>query len=192
MTVSATTVGRASSFLAPIVGFSSILLAIVYSPWFSWEDNALSDLGVSGQGSLIFNVGLIVTGIITLLFAAGLWASFGGVNLGRTGAALLALDGLFLSSIGLFPETSGRIHLYVSICFFATLGVALLVMSVHLFRDVKTRLFGLATLGLVAVGTTGWLAPHTGEAIPEAISGLVASIWTVLAGQRLIAKKQEL
>jgi len=35
-----------SGIVTPIVAFTFISLAIVYSPQFSWTENALSDLGV--------------------------------------------------------------------------------------------------------------------------------------------------
>ena len=44
---------------APIFGFSSIFIAIHYSPWFRWAENALSDLGVEGFSAAVFNSGLV-------------------------------------------------------------------------------------------------------------------------------------
>ena len=63
--------------LASIVVLSSVLIAISRSPSFSWTANMLSDLGdsskaASGNGAAsIFNSGLIVGGILMMVFAAG-------------------------------------------------------------------------------------------------------------------------
>jgi len=46
-----------SGIAAVATGFSAVLLSAASSPWFSWAENALSDLGVGGSG-LIFNGGL--------------------------------------------------------------------------------------------------------------------------------------
>ncbi len=183
--------GRAASFVAPIVGFSSVLLSIAYSPWFSWDENALSDLGVSGTGSRIFNIGLVITGSVTILFALGLATVFSRVQVGQLGAGFLFLNGLFLSSIGLFPETSGIIHLYVSIGFFATLAISILMVSAQVLLTEKNRPLGLLSIGLVLVGIIGWFLPHQGEAIPEAISGLIGSAWSILVGIRLLGEQQD-
>ena len=53
--------------VAPVLGFAMIFLAIRASPWFSWTANALSDLGVSGFGSVIFNSGLAMTGALMMI-----------------------------------------------------------------------------------------------------------------------------
>ncbi|MEE9152300.1 MAG: hypothetical protein V3U20_10790, partial [Thermoplasmata archaeon] len=60
--------------LSPLIAFTCIGLAILYSPWFSWTDNWLSDLGgfpgerpvwsAHGLSSILFNTGLIIAGIL--------------------------------------------------------------------------------------------------------------------------------
>jgi len=71
--------------IVPVVAFSCIFIAISLSPWFSWTENALSDLGVGGA-AWVFNSGLMVGGILTMVFAVGLWAAFRKRSLGRVGA----------------------------------------------------------------------------------------------------------
>jgi len=57
--------------IGPIIALAFIAFAIAYSPWFNWYTNALSDLGV-GEAALIFNLGLIVGGVLTTIFAIGM------------------------------------------------------------------------------------------------------------------------
>jgi len=56
----------------PVIVFMLIALSISYSPWFSWTENALSDLGVHGIAAILFNSGLIIGGVLAITFAIGL------------------------------------------------------------------------------------------------------------------------
>ena len=65
-------------FFAPFIALGAIALAILLSPGFDWLKNALSDLGnytrtdlgpYKFAGALVFNIGLMVTGVLLLLYA---------------------------------------------------------------------------------------------------------------------------
>ena len=56
----------------PVIVFSLIVLSISYSSWFSWIENALSDLGVLGMAAILFKSSLIIGGVLTISFAIGL------------------------------------------------------------------------------------------------------------------------
>ena len=58
-------------FIGPFVALFSIIIAISLSSWFTWDGNALSDLGHYGNGvpaAVVFNFGLVITAIIILHF----------------------------------------------------------------------------------------------------------------------------
>jgi hypothetical protein len=58
--------------ISPILAFILISLAISQaSSWFSWTGNALSDLGVHKESAVLFNSGLIIGGILSIVFAFG-------------------------------------------------------------------------------------------------------------------------
>lgn len=62
-----------SGVLTPIVAFTLISLAIASYSEFSWTGNALSDLGIQeGATAILLNSGLIIAGILTIVFALGL------------------------------------------------------------------------------------------------------------------------
>ena len=48
--------------LTPFVFLTGILIAMLYSPWFKWTNNALSDLGAEGISAFFFNNTLIFGG----------------------------------------------------------------------------------------------------------------------------------
>jgi len=58
--------------LVLIVFLFSLFLSIQQSSWFSWTDNAISELGKEDAVTDIFNNGLIITGILLLVFSIGL------------------------------------------------------------------------------------------------------------------------
>jgi hypothetical membrane protein len=107
--------------LSPIVAFTCILFAINYSPEFSWTKNALSDLGVQeGVTAPLFNYGLIISGILTLIFATWLFIFLSDKLLGRIGAFILILDAFAFTAIGIFPEMLSQCTItlqWLSLCF---------------------------------------------------------------------------
>jgi len=175
--------------IAPIISLSFIAFAIVYSPWFNWFKNALSDLGV-GEAASVFNSGLIIGGVLTTIFAVGLTQILRKQALGFLGTFTLILAALSLCAIGLFPESAGRIHLYVSISFFALLAISLILIGAALVQESSQRYLGLfAILTVVVAAIAAWAIPHEGSAIPEIIGALGASVWSIVFGIKLFKTK---
>ena len=179
-----------SGILAPLVAFTFISLAIVYSPQFSWTENALSDLGVQeGVTAILFNYGLIIVGILALVFASGLFASQ-RMMLGRIGAFILILAALALMAIGVFPENVKPTHYYVSVGFFVLLPISILVLSATFLLMAKVKL-GLFTFLVAAVAAAAWIIHWTipfgsGVAIPEALSAVSASTCSIVLGFKML------
>ena len=162
-----------------------ILTAVYLSPWFSWFRNALSDLGVDGIQAVIFNSSLMLGGVLALIFALGLRRSMNGNMLADAGAVLLVLSALFLFSIGLFPETFGRVHFYVSVAFFISAPLSLLIMGVSMIwrRRVKLGAFTVIS-GLTAASI--WAIPWSAAAIPEILAAVIISLWSITLGLDLL------
>jgi len=167
----------------PVVAFLCIFLAISLSPWFSWSANALSDLGV-GEAASVFNSGLMAGGILTMVFAAGLSMAFRGRALGRVGAVLLFFDAIALFGIGLFSEAAGVIHLYFSVAFFVLFPISLFLLGASAIVA-GSKKFGIFTIAAGILAALPWAFSWEGVAIPETISALVASTWSVTQGARL-------
>ena len=171
--------------VGPIISLSFIALAVNYSPWFNWFNNALSDLGVN-EAALIFNSGLIIGGILTTIFAIGLMQIFRKQVLGFIGAFTLVLSSISLCAIGIFPESAGRIHFYVSVAFFALLVISLFFIGVALVRKSSQRYFGFFSIlaGLVAVAA--WAIPYEGVAIPEITASVAGSVWAIVLSIKIL------
>ncbi len=102
-----------------VSGWLVILLAISRNPWFVFTENAFSDLGAASANTpWVFNVGMIMTGIMIVLF--GFYLQEVIINIvSRLGSVSMMVTGVFLMLIGLFPE--GTIyHFRVSVGFFGS------------------------------------------------------------------------
>jgi len=187
-------IAAVSGILTPIVAFSCIALAIAYYPPFSWSDNALSDLGiVEGVTSLLFNGGLIVGGILALIFSTGVYIYMGENTLGKVGALLFALDTVALTLIGIFPENIAPTHYYVSVMFFMLFPISMLILTAAFLMKAKVKI-GLFTFLVAAFAAVVWVIHWTvgfgsNVAIPEALSALAASAWAIVLSTKMLKEK---
>jgi hypothetical membrane protein len=168
---------------APVVAISFIFLAVSLSPWFSWSANALSDLGVR-EAAWIFNSGLIAAGILSIIFAAGLYANLRERVIGRAGAMLLLISSFALFGIGVFSEAAGAIHTYFSAAFFVLFPLSLFLLGGGAIVAGSWKL-GLFTVAAGVVAAIPWAFRWNGVAIPELISALAASSWSMVRGVML-------
>jgi hypothetical membrane protein len=176
--------------IAPVIGFTMIFLAINTAPWFSWGQNALSDLGVQGLTAAIFNGGLAMTASVMAVFGLGLYELTKGDRIGQAGFALFIAACVFLIGIGVFPETAGSIHYYFSVAFFAALPLSNLTISAFLLRkgERSLGLLGVAA-GLVAIFI--WTLSWEGVAIPEAVSAASTGAWSSVMGLWMVRCKDD-
>ena len=65
-----------SGILGATLPLTMVLLATFLSSWFSWNANALSELGVGTEAAL-FNSAMLLGGTLNFLFATGLLEYFG-------------------------------------------------------------------------------------------------------------------
>ena len=175
--------------LGPIVILSSILIAIFFSPWFSWENNALSDLGISNAG-FIFNGGSIVAGLMTILFSINFYSkkqrSIPDIILG----ALFFFNGITSIGIGIFNTGFGFYHDIFAVSYFYLALMLLLGISLKSFMQDHNLVFGISSMGLACAGILVWIfTPFPGVAIPEAITGLLFGIWQIMFSITLINTK---
>jgi hypothetical membrane protein len=165
-----------------IIAYSSIIFSIIISKWFSWINNALSDLGAREPSAIIFNSGLILSGFFLILFSLSLYNFFKGL-LSKIGVSIFLLTAISLSLIGIFPETTGKIHLYVSIMFFTFSPLSFIFLGLALILS-KLKDYGLFTIIIAILMIITWLIPWKnigiyGVAIQEFISSIFASIWAI-------------
>lgn len=192
--------------LAPLVGLGVILISSLMLPWFSWQDNYISDIGghpessflwtTHGVPSVIFNFGLVAAGFLGILFGFGFRKSAlaRGIS-GGLGAVFLIMGAVALVGIGLFTETTGSLHTFFFITFFILVGLAFMFISLALFRSGERRLgllclflliFGLCALPLFFIPK-----PVGSNAIAEIIPIFSVSIFCVVFGYLLFAGESD-
>ena len=76
---------------SPLVGLTTLVVATCSSSRFSWTENDISVLGVEGSATMLFNWGLILTGVLSLIFVIGLGKSLRSNRLGQLGMGSLMM-----------------------------------------------------------------------------------------------------
>jgi hypothetical membrane protein len=124
-----------------IVFFCTFLLLSIASfpPGFSPLDNWMSDLGnpeLNPSGYAYFNWGCMITGVLLIIFYLGLndWHI---ADSGRTGTLTAAqafgiFSGIALIGVGYFNETFSPHHFIVSVLFFVSSTIAILLATLAL------------------------------------------------------------
>ncbi|MFW9806180.1 MAG: DUF998 domain-containing protein [Candidatus Thorarchaeota archaeon] len=172
--------------LGPFVALVSIAVAILLSPWFKWEENALSDLGNYDRGipaAIVFNIGLVLTGVLLLIFTLYFIRTITDLPT-KIGSLPFIIALFFLIAIGVFSENAGVIHFYVSVGFFASFPFAMWFVGLALLRFRKFWWFSLISILLPFFSIYMWTSYYgdlfpfwTGNAIPEITTALTGIGW---------------
>ena len=159
--------------LTPILALTLIFVSIKMSPWFSWHDNALSDMGVSATPNF-FNFALLSSGGLQLIFVLfGLRSSIGPGKLARLGLFTLIFGAIALPLIGIFTEAYGRTHYYISATYFLGTPLGYIVLGSSMIRRGE-RVAGILSIaaGMAAILAIT-LVPHKRIAVPEILQPFV-------------------
>ncbi len=172
-----------------LTGLATLLVAISSSPWFGWTEDNISVLGVEGSTAMMFNYGLVLTGVLSLVFAIGLGQSLLSNRPGKFGVVSLILGSLAISAMGVFPRTMDLPHDLASIAFFVFMTLALLLIGVALITRSRMR-WGLLSLVagmlMLVFQVVPW--PWSGGATLQLLSCLPWLLWTVISGFGLLLK----
>lgn len=179
--------------IAPLAALLFIALAISGSvSWFRWTENALSDLAgtqATATTAAIFNSGLMICAILSIMFSVGLMQTLQKRALGFIGTLILLLADISLFAIGIFPETAGRIHTYVSVAFFTFFPISMLFIGSSMAKESSERTMGFATIlfGMFAVVSAAppVLADVADVGIHELLAALSGSAWSIILGIKL-------
>ena len=169
--------------LGPLVALLFIGVSILLSPWFSWGNNALSDLGhsVNSDVAPLFNFGLLLSGFFTILYALTSFRKHAKYT-----SYFLMLTGLALQLVATFNEVYKPLHFQVSVLFFLTICF----VSVSYIIEKRSV---LAIVALV-IGFASWIlygmdVYSAGIAVPETVSSMATSIWVVRSALRIYFNK---
>jgi hypothetical membrane protein len=181
--------GIIGSILPLIMIFASTML----EKSFSWNKNALSDIGIS-QTAWLFNSALIVGGFLNLLFAIGLRNYLNNIRWSKIGVSLFIISSISLALVGVFTENYNIIHALVALGYLLLAPLGIICIG----RGEKSAQFGKVSLalGTIALLTIFGLPVVTfvvnlqiGFAVPEFAESLALSIWTFWVSLRLLKNK---
>lgn len=147
----------------PVLAFIAIAASIHLSPWFRWDNNALSDLGhaVRSDVAPIFNLGLSLASTSVLAFTVTAFrkhAKYSSIGLGASA--------IFLQLIATFDEVYGHLHFYASVFFFASIGVTAIAFALEKRSPVALSAFAVTVAAWVLYG----FRSYGGIALPETVS----------------------
>jgi hypothetical membrane protein len=172
--------------LTPFVFLISILIAMIYSPWFEWTSHALSDLGAEGISAFIFNNGLIFAGILGFIFSIGLIRTLSV----KIGGYLLAISSISLIFVGVFPVTIFDLHFIASAAFFISMTIGILIIGITIRKNKIDQNMGNIA---IYIAFLAFISPITlyffdGIAIPEMIICFFIFLWYISYGVKIAIK----
>jgi len=173
--------------ISQLVGITALVVVIFNAPWFSWTKDHMSTLGVEGSAKTLFNGGLILTGIFSLIFAIGLGRCLLSGRLGQLAMVSLILGSIAVFDMGVFPRTFDFMHGASTTAFFVFITLALLLIGVAAITASQMT-WGLLsiTAGVLVAVPQLVLGPLSGGAIVQVLSYLPWSLWTIAFGIMLL------
>ena len=173
--------------VSPLIALVTIAVAIMLSlSWFTWEGNALSDLGNYDNGilaAIIFNSGLVLTGLLLLVFSYAFVRTITDLPT-KIGMIPFFIALVFLMLIGILSENAGGIHFTVSVGFFLSFPFAMWFVGLGLFRFRKLWWFSIISIILPFFSIWMWNSWYigafplwTGNAIPEITTAFTGIGW---------------
>jgi hypothetical membrane protein len=171
-------VTKHSGLAAALTAWGTFAYAISVNPWFMFTSHAFSDLG--GPGAFypgVYNIGMMASGFLIGLYS--LRCIEDAVNkLETVGGAFLAVAGVFLVFIGVYPSGT-EAHNFISFWFFAQADLAIMAWGLGLISRGEKEL-GLVVSGLGFVSpVVAYLVPWPSTAMLEAFGIVVMNLWVV-------------
>jgi hypothetical membrane protein len=172
-----------------------VFTATVISPWFRWDTNALSEMGV-GEVSLLFNSAMFIGGIFNFIFALGIREYLGRENLAKYGTSLLLLGSVSLALVGIFTVSYPILHGIVALSTFILPPSGFILIGLS-SQHSKMKNFSIIT-GIAALLTI-LIMPlillilpfNVGFAVPEIVEGMIVAVWIIFVGMKLLQHKDE-
>ena len=177
-------VGSWCGLAAPIIFIVCWAAAIASTPGYRFGGQWVSDLGVGG-GAAYFNAGAIVSGVLTVPFAASLAKALDSERLGWFGALTLAGAGISLACIGVFTEDAGEAHLDVSVSFFVLMPMSLISLIHPFYKSAAMRPWGAHFTVIVALIGLGLLAVFQAGPLTETAVVAMIIVWSIPIAWRL-------
>jgi len=162
----------------PLLVYFSIAVSLVLSPWFSWENSALSDLGhaVKSDVAPIFNVGLLLAGFLLMIYAATVFKKHA-----KYSSVCLLTSTFLIQLLAVFNEVYGSLHYAIAVPHFVMLSVTSIVYTIEKRSAVALIIFLIVLGSWILYGLNIF---NIGIAVPETISKIVIS-WIMISAIKI-------
>lgn len=153
-----------------------------YSGWYMF----ISELGI-GPSAFIFNLGLIISGILVLpFFPCLLWLLKRSIKV-KVGTVLALITYLSLIGVGLAPMVLSPFHVLFGAFFFIFGGIAIVLLSYAMLRGT----FFSKTIGVYGffIGIIDLIGIIFGGTVLEWIIYSAMVLWILLVGVQMILKR---
>jgi len=165
--------------LGPVTAILFLVISIIFSPWFSFFNNALSDLGhsINSDVAPLFNFGLLLSGLFMIIYSVTIFK-----NHAKYTSYFLLIAGLSLQLIATFDEVYRPLHFQVSVLFFIAIGFTSIIYTIE-------RKSVVAFVALI-IGVVSWIIYGAGIygmgiAVPETISSMATFVWIILSALKI-------
>jgi hypothetical protein len=143
--------------------FASISIALfpgIYNPFVNW----MSDLGNSNlnpDGSVYFNIGIIITGIFLFPFFIGLYEWYIGGTRNKILTILTQFAGFCAAfsmiMLGIYPEDTPETHIFWAVSLFTLTILTFILPSIALYKYKFTRSIAKFGLSSTVLNLILWL-----------------------------------
>ncbi len=183
-------IGGYCGILVPFLTYGLITVSVLTHPGFSLSGDALSDLGEIGVANNdIFNIALIVSGILCILFILAMLRKAES-NIGKVGLVSVGIGALFLILTGVFPKGTVP-HIYLAYLFYSISAVGIALYGIDEFIELEYAwsvfLWSSLAFALISVGLVRTLSPE-GVAIYEIIGSIPIIQFSLIYGTRLLTE----
>ncbi len=119
-----------------------------------------------------------------------MFAYLGKNWVGKIGAAVFAAATIALIAIGVFNESYSGTHYAVSVAFFTLMPISMFIITCAFLLSHQRRM-ALFTVSTGVAAALPWILLFTFKyvpnvAIPESVSGLIVSAWTIILGYKML------
>jgi len=167
----------------PLLVYASIALSLVLSPWFSWENNMLSDLGhaVTSDAAPIFNLGLLLAGFLMMVYALTVFQKHA-----KYSSFCLLVSTFLVQLLATFNEVYGSLHYVVAVPHFVMLSLTSIMYTVEKRSAVALVTFIIVMFSWLVYGLNIF---NIGIAVPETVSKLVLA-WIMYSAIKIYFAKE--
>ena len=179
----------ACGIILPFITLFFLVFSIQKVSWFTWTEYAISDLGRPEAAADFFNYGIILSGVLLLIFSLGLIRYLNE----KAGPTMLGLSAVFFIGIGFFPLPDPN-HTMVSSLFFIGFLLSFFIIGVTLYLKLSYFIGRMGAFALIIAGvsmcTPLLLLFFEGIALPELLIVLPGFFWCMIMGFYMVVGKE--